>query len=245
MHSRNYTEKGNLARYNNKIVYLFVPEEGVRLNRPDGSRTVTGKEVDGGKSVEYHGPGVETVDGKPQIATRTGPGPNLPTPPDRIKGGVEKAGAGLNGAGFLFSAVDALKNAPRQVSDTVDRLKQGDVAGALDSGSQVAKQGANLVASGGQLLEDAGRFAPKVVAPAVAKAAGRFVPGANVAIAALDTAQAVKTWSDPKASTGKKVGDTITAAGSIIAALPVPGASIVGGAIATASSLLTGWLFPS
>jgi hypothetical protein len=151
----------------------------------------------------------------------------------------------LNGAGFLFAAGNAFTNAPRQVADTLDSLKRGDVSGAVNSGSQVAKHGANLVATGGQLLVDAGKFLPKVVPPAVARTAGRFVPGANVAIAALDTAQAVKSWSDPKASTGKKVGDTITAAGSIIAAIPLPGANFVGGAIATASSLLTGWLFPS
>ncbi|WP_224372288.1 hypothetical protein [Hyalangium versicolor] len=217
----------------------------MRLDRADGSRTITGQEVDGGRAVEPGGPGVETVDGKQKITTRTGSGPNLPTPPDNIRTGLERGGAALNGAGFAFSAFNALTNAPRQVGDTFESLKRGDVAGALDSGSQVAKHGANLVATGGQLLEDAGKFAPKVVAPALAKTAGRFVPGANVAIAALDTAQAVKTWSDPKASTGKKVGDTITAAGSIIAAIPVPGANFVGGAIATASSLLTGWLFPS
>ncbi|WP_224245535.1 hypothetical protein [Hyalangium gracile] len=242
---RNYTVKGNLARYQNRTVHLFVPKEGVRLNGPDGSRTGTGKEVDSGRNTIPSGPGVETVDGERKFRALTGSGPNMPTPPDRLREGVERGGAALNGAGFLFSAANALTNAPRQAGDTVDSLKRGDIAGAVNSGSQVAKHAATLVATGGQLIEDAGKYLPKVVPPSVAKAAGRFVPGANVAIAALDTAQAVKSWSNPNASTGKKVGDTITAAGSIIAALPLPGANFVGGAVATASSLLTGWLFPT
>ncbi|MCP3143567.1 hypothetical protein [Pyxidicoccus xibeiensis] len=243
LHPRYHTKTGNLARYANKNVHLYVQEGGARMYRLDGSPNMTANEVRAGRTVNIGGPGVETVDGEQKFTARTGSAPQLPTPPDRVREMVERGGAALNGAGLLFAAGNALTNAPRQVGETVDSLKRGDIAGAVNNGSQVAKHAANLVATGGQLIEDAGKYLPKVVPPAVAKAAGRFVPGANVAIAALDTAQAVKSWADPNASTGKKVGDTITAAGSIIAT--IPGLNFVGGAVATGSSLLTSWLFPT
>ncbi|MDY7227048.1 hypothetical protein [Hyalangium rubrum] len=240
VHSRNYSTQGNLDRYRGRVVHVFVPENGLRLHGPDGSPTTTKKEMDVARRVEFHGPGVQNVGGKPQIANRLGPAPETPRTPDTARQGLERAGAGLNAGGFLFAAGNAIANAPRQVGETFNSLRNGDVAGALHSGGQVAQHAANLVATGAQVVAD---FGQRVV-PSVARTAGRFVPGANVAIAALDTAQAVRSWSDPNTSIGKKWGDSITAAGSVVAALPIPGASLVGGGIATVSSFLTGWLAP-
>ncbi|WP_199243259.1 hypothetical protein [Vitiosangium sp. GDMCC 1.1324] len=70
------------------------------------------------------------------------------------------------------------------------------------------------------------------------KAGGRFVPGANVAIAAADTAAFVSTMRDKNASVGKKVTAGITAAGSVLAATNIPVVSQVGGAISTVSSIV-------
>lgn len=73
-----------------------------------------------------------------------------------------------------------------------------------------------------------------------AKAGGRFVPGMNVVIAAADTATAVQTWRDPKASMGKKVTATITAVGSIAAATNIPVVSQVGAGVSAVSSFVGG-----
>jgi hypothetical protein len=69
------------------------------------------------------------------------------------------------------------------------------------------------------------------------KALGRFVPGANIAIAGLDIANAVQTFKDPKASVGDKVTSGIIAGGSALAATNIPIVSQVGGAISTGVSL--------
>ncbi|SEK54223.1 hypothetical protein SAMN05444354_101832 [Stigmatella aurantiaca] len=69
------------------------------------------------------------------------------------------------------------------------------------------------------------------------KALGRFVPGANIAIAGLDIANAVQTFKDPNASVGDKVTSGIIAGGSALAATNIPIVSQVGGAISTGVSL--------
>ncbi|WNG33696.1 hypothetical protein F0U61_08675 [Archangium violaceum] len=69
------------------------------------------------------------------------------------------------------------------------------------------------------------------------KAAGRFVPGANIAIAGLDIADAVKTFKDPNASVGDKVTSGIVAGGSVLAATNIPIVSQVGGLISTGASV--------
>ncbi|SEU08601.1 hypothetical protein [Stigmatella erecta] len=69
------------------------------------------------------------------------------------------------------------------------------------------------------------------------KALGRFVPGANIAIAGLDIANAVQTFKDPNASVGDKVTSGIVAGGSALAATNIPIVSQLGGAISTGVSL--------
>ncbi|QRN94432.1 hypothetical protein JRI60_35615 [Archangium violaceum] len=69
------------------------------------------------------------------------------------------------------------------------------------------------------------------------KAAGRFVPGLNVAMAGLDIANAVTTIKDPKASLGDKVTSGIVAGGSVLAATNIPIVSQIGGAISTGASI--------
>lgn len=108
--------------------------------------------------------------------------------------------------------------------------------GAGVAGRQAAK---TALREGG---EAAAKAATKAVATSAlktgAKAAGRFVPGLNVAIAGLDTATAAATLADPKASAGKKVTSVITAAGSIAAATNIPIVSQVGAAVSAVSSFV-------
>ncbi|MFT3712137.1 MAG: hypothetical protein QM817_31220 [Archangium sp.] len=96
----------------------------------------------------------------------------------------------------------------------------------------------------------AARIATRVISnPAVratASVAGRslarFVPAANVAIAALDIREARRALADPNASTGRRVTSVITAIGSTVAASNIPVVSQIGAAVSTISSAI-GWLF--
>ncbi|MBN1209095.1 MAG: cell wall anchor protein [Myxococcaceae bacterium] len=72
----------------------------------------------------------------------------------------------------------------------------------------------------------------------LAKAAGRFVPGANVAIAAFDVANAYKTLKDPKANGVKKTTAVFTALGSTVAATEIPVVSQVGAGVSAVSDLV-------
>jgi hypothetical protein len=72
---------------------------------------------------------------------------------------------------------------------------------------------------------------------ALGKAAGRFVPGLNIAMAGMDVAQAAKTFKDPNATMGQKITSGITAAGSVAAATNIPVVSQIGAAVSTAASV--------
>lgn len=116
-------------------------------------------------------------------------------------------------------------------------MKTGTLAGQTGAiGRTAAKK---LLAKGGK---EAAEAATKAVAKSAfksgAKAAGRFVPGLNVGIAAFDTATAAATLADPKATTGKKVTSVITAAGSIVAATNIPVVSQVGAAVSAVSGFI-------
>ncbi len=92
----------------------------------------------------------------------------------------------------------------------------------------------------------AGRLAMRVLtngavtstARVAARTAGRFVPGVNYGIAALDIREARRALADPNASTGRRVTSVITALGSSAAASNIPVVSQIGGAIATVSSAI-------
>jgi hypothetical protein len=126
----------------------------------------------------------------------------------KLEGGISKAGQKI-AAGGAHGLTDAAKTG----------LKTGD---AIVDAAKGAEAAAKLGAKG---------------AGTAAKAAGRFAPGLNVGIAAIDTAMAAKTIADPKASVASKVTSGITAAGSIVAATNIPIVSQVGAAVSTASSV--------
>ncbi len=137
------------------------------------------------------------------------------------------------------------------MKETAEKLAR---RGATSAATAAAKAGGTLASGAGAVgrtaakkaLQEGGEAAAKAAAKAVAKgalktgakAAGRFVPGLNVGIAALDTAAAAATLADPKASTGKKITSCITAAGSIVAATNIPVVSQIGAAVSTVSSFI-------
>ena len=75
----------------------------------------------------------------------------------------------------------------------------------------------------------------KIAAPVMSALKGvgnfmRMIPGLNLVFAAVDTFKAIKTLMDPSKSWGEKLSAVGKAALSIGAALPIPGASLLGGA---------------
>ncbi|RYZ34395.1 MAG: hypothetical protein EOO71_39180 [Myxococcaceae bacterium] len=147
---------------------------------------------------------------------------------------------------FNANAPEALRGGPG-----AERVANAATDAAMGGGSrQVARAAAAGVAAEG--AEDAARLAANAargVAGDVAtraaegaltqagRAAGRFAPGLNVAIAAADTATAVSTLMSD-ASPGKKITAGVTALGSIAAATNIPGVSQAGAVVSTVSSLV-------
>lgn len=122
---------------------------------------------------------------------------------------------------------------------------QGPVAGKVLR--PLRKAAAPVV---GKVLRPLGKVAASPVgkvlvkngAKVAAKAAGRFVPGLNVAIAAADAATAYQTFFDKKSSNGKKAAAIVTALGSAAAATNIPVVSQVGAGVSAVSSFVGGWL---
>lgn len=161
---------------------------------------------------------------------------------------------------FKQAAPNASKAVLSAATKAAGKAAMGDLAakaarrGTTAAATSAAKAGSTLAHGAGavgrsaakKVLQEGGEAAAKAAAKAVAKGglktaaktAGRFVPGLNIGIAALDTATAAATLADPKASTGKKVTSVITAAGSIVAATNIPVVSTIGAAVSTVSSFV-------
>lgn len=142
---------------------------------------------------------------------------------------------------FSGANVAATRSATRTaVQNTLRRAgaSAGDVAGGV---SRTA--GRRIV---GRVAPQAARAAVPAVARAasgpIARAAGRFVPGANVAIAGLDVAQFANDMRNPRVGTARRIASGITALGSVAAASNIPVVSQVGAGVSTVSSLVRGWL---
>ncbi|MCE9669891.1 hypothetical protein LY474_19005 [Myxococcus stipitatus] len=120
-----------------------------------------------------------------------------------------------------------------------DAAKAGSTLakGILGSGTRSAAKAA-LASVGREAGEAAVKQGAKAVAGTAAKTLGRFAPGVNVAIAAIDVANAGATLMDKNAGVGKKVTSVITAVGSIAAATNIPVVSQVGAAVSTVSSIV-------
>ncbi len=178
---------------------------------------------------------------------------------------VTKFGSSYRAAADAFRSVapNATSKAVRAAATTAARhafegaTKVDDVAKAASAavrtvasnGSTVAKTagaatraaGRTLIREGGEAAARAGLQAgARAAAGPIARAAGRFAPGANIALAAMDVASAYSTVRDPQASTTKKVTSVITAVGSVVAATNIPVVSQVGAAVSTVSSLIGG-----
>ncbi|MFZ5469768.1 MAG: hypothetical protein ACOZIN_10055 [Myxococcota bacterium] len=152
-------------------------------------------------------------------------------------------------AAFAQSAPEASKSVVKAASRAAARatFHNGTEAAATQAVER-AVSGAGERAAQAALREgseSAARAAAAATARAaagpVSKAAGRFIPGVNVALAAVDSANATATLANPSAGVGKKVTSVITAAGSIAAATNVPVVSQAGAALSLASSFASGF----
>ena len=149
--------------------------------------------------------------------------------------------AAATAARHTFEGVDKARDVSRAVSTAVTgAAKHGDtVARSMGAASRAA--GRALIREGSEAAGKAAvTAATRAAAGPLARATGRFVPGANVAIAAFDVANAYATVRDPKASTTQKVTGVITAVGSLAAATNIPVVSQVGAAVSTVSSFVGG-----
>ncbi|WP_338863331.1 hypothetical protein [Myxococcus stipitatus] len=150
----------------------------------------------------------------------------------------------------VFNNVDAGDVERAAGGSKYTELKDANRAGATDrvakahdlSNNQAKRLLSGGADSGVKAADDALKAGIKAGAKSasgvLAKTAGRFVPGANVAIAAFDAAKAYSTWKDPKASTGQKTTAIITAAGSALAATNIPIVSQAGAAVSTVSDFV-------
>lgn len=154
------------------------------------------------------------------------------------------------GAGVVVKVGTAATSKARQVAAPVAQ-RTGEalrVATRTAPATRVAQALAPVARPAVKALQGAGNLArplTRVVGTAgraaigtVGKAAGRFVPGVNVAIAAADTYTAARTLANPRASTWNKARTSVTALGSIVAATNIPVVSQIGAAISIGSSLL-------
>jgi hypothetical protein len=148
------------------------------------------------------------------------------------------AGAAARSA-FEGATSSAAKAATRTAVKSAVSAGGASVRAAAGTASRAAARAA-LETGGKAAAKAATTAAAKAAAGPLARAAGRFAPGANIAIAAMDTAAAYSAVRDPNASTTKKVTSVITAVGSIAAATNIPVVSQAGAAVSAVSSFVGG-----
>ncbi|QQR43437.1 hypothetical protein JKA73_31075 [Myxococcus xanthus] len=152
---------------------------------------------------------------------------------DVLKAVKDTATKGIFEGGTARGVSRAVKSAAAETAKATSTLAQG----LTGSGTRQAAKAA-LKTAGKEAGEAALKQGAKAAAGTAAKALGRFAPGVNVAIAAVDVANAGATLMDKNASTGKKVTSVITAVGSVAAATNIPIVSQVGAAVSTVSSIV-------
>lgn len=155
---------------------------------------------------------------------------------DGLKTTVQQAGSAVTTQGR--EAIAAAKNAVTKATGTAAAKEVAEVAvrETAEAGVKaVAKEVAEVAVR--ETLEAGVKVGAKAGAVAAGKGMARFVPGVNVAMAAIDSAHAVKVCNDPSASGWQKGCACVTAAGSVLAATNIPGASQVGAVISIVSGI--------
>ena len=161
---------------------------------------------------------------------------------------TEDIGTALKSSKEVLSSAKELVEAAPKMRKTVKVLsKVAQRVAPKASAKVVSVAGKVATKAGGKVLAKvatkvAGTSIAKAGAKALGKAGGRFAPGVNIAIAAVDTAAFANKLRDPKASTASKVTSGVTALGSIAAATNIPILSQVGAGVSTVSDIVGGFL---
>ena len=139
------------------------------------------------------------------------------------------------------AAMDSATGFRPRSNGTLNKLARNAAKSAVDAGKERTLK-TSLESGAKGLAKVAGKAALKEGEKIAAKTAGRFVPGANVAIAAVDTANFVAVMNDPKATNIKKATAGVTMVGDWAAATNIPVVS-QGGAVLAAASDFVGALW--
>lgn len=183
-----------------------------------------------------------TRDGKKIISTyRESTRAFRQSAPNASKALVRKVGIAATRSAVSSTTAGPVKQAVRASIDKAT-AKSGSLKVATGTANRAAARAA-VSAGEKAAVKTAVKTVAKSGASTLARAAGRFAPGVNVAIAGYDVYQAQKDVRDPNASTGKKITSVITAAGSVVSATNIPVVSQIGAGVSTVSSLVGGFFY--
>ncbi|ATB33203.1 hypothetical protein [Melittangium boletus] len=143
----------------------------------------------------------------------------------------------------VLDAIPGVRNAVNTVGDVAQRVAPAVSSRVADVASRAAQTVSNSAPArlAQRAAEGVGEAAARSGLRTAAKSAARFVPGANVAMAAVDTATFVNNLRDPNASLGSKITSGITALGSIASATNIPIVSQVGAGVSAVSDFIGGF----
>jgi len=174
---------------------------------------------------------------------------DLPGSAARVLGDLKKGGDLARTAASAFSlgqrSVDAGRVVRQAAAEAAERSGLKGTARTVlskiaqtSAGAALARSRQKLLSSaGGRILTESLTSLGKI-AKAGGKAASRFVPGANIAMAALDIRDAIKAFRDPNANAVKKLTSAFTAIGSVAAATNIPIISQAGAVVSAVSGLV-------
>ncbi len=177
---------------------------------------------------------VTGTQGVGKVLGKTAQGLGVVATANGLKTSVEKV---VNGEASMTDAKTILTGS-RDLKNTAVAAGKA-IAKYGDDGVKVAKAATKIGKSAGKV---AAKVAVKTGAKTAAKAGGRFVPGMNVAIAAVDAGIAAsdikKAIDDPSAKNVAKAAlGSVTALGSAAAASNIPGVSQVGAGVAVVADV--------
>ncbi|QRK07756.1 hypothetical protein JQX13_48555 [Archangium violaceum] len=150
---------------------------------------------------------------------------------DALQNGIRSGASRLINSGGVRAAESAISTAVKGGEGAIRTLMGTGTRAAARAELRAAASGAARAATNAALHSGASTLG---------RAAARFAPGVNVAVAAMDVTMAATTLANPDASTTAKVTSVITAVGSVAAATNIPVVSQVGAAVSVVSSFVGG-----
>ncbi|MBM7116445.1 hypothetical protein [Archangium primigenium] len=163
--------------------------------------------------------------------------------PADISKAIDSTKSAVQAGRGVFEAIPGVRGALNTVGNVAQRVApavSARVAGAAGRAAQAVTHSAPARMAA-RAAESVGEAAARSGLRTAAKSAARFVPGANVGMAIVDSATFVKNLRDPNASLGTKITSGITALGSIASATNIPIVSQVGAGVSMVSDFIGGF----